>query len=229
MSWFWNVEIAAFLLLQILVVLAITKGAYRKYPFLFVYCLASFVAAVAEDSTNFLAGGFRSKLYVKLYWIDDAVLKFLILLMVLSLIYRALERRPNRATVVRMMAALAIIVVLVSYYAGSETLSNGYRLTRAARNLSFFAALSNLVLWGALLGQKDRDRQLLLIVGALGIQLTGEAIGHSIRQFVSQSHALIIQLPNLIVVLSGFACWWIWWRMFSRHESAAKSLPATVR
>ena len=50
------------------------------------------------------------------------------------------------------------------------------------RNLSFFTGVLNLGVWFAYARSRIRDTRRLIIAAGLGLQMTGEAIGHAIRQ-----------------------------------------------
>jgi hypothetical protein len=85
-------------------------------------------------------------------------------------------------------------------------------MTVVSRDLSFCTALLNLVLWSALLRNRKRSVELLLVSGGIGLQTTAKAVGHSLR-----SLSLATKTPgNFIVVLGHLLCLFIWWRTFRR-------------
>jgi hypothetical protein len=80
--------------------------------------------------------------------------------------------------------------------------------------LNFGAAVMNLALWTALIGNKKRDRQLLTVSAGLGVAVAGAAIGFGLRQFTvvgggAREVVNLLLLP-LIHVVGVF----IWCRAF---------------
>ena len=91
-------------------------------------------------------------------------------------------------------------------------------MTRFVRNLSFGAAVVNLGVWFYMISSGRRKLTTLLLAGALGIQMTGEAIGQSLRQILPQQYAI----GNGVSVLSHFPCMAIWWRALGREQKPSK-------
>lgn len=229
-TWFWNVEIVVGVALQILVLLALSKGPYRSYPIVFAYSLVAFLTTLINyyGYHQYAASRMSGRAYARIYWVDDIAVKLLIFFLVLSLIYKASERNPKRASLVRMLALGAGIVVVVSYFYGAEALNSGRRFTQAGRNLSFYAALANMVLWAALVRIRNKDRQLYLVTAGLGLQLAAEAIGYSLSLFIPQSASGLLNLPNLIVAAGSLLCLTIWWQTF-RRDNVPIHLAETAR
>jgi hypothetical protein len=87
-------------------------------------------------------------------------------------------------------------------------------MTAVIRNMSLGAAILNLGLWAGLIGRKDRDPQLLLLSGGLGLQMTGEAMGHSLRMISRTSEIF----GNVVLVVAHLLCLLAWWQAFRKTQ-----------
>ena len=174
------------------------RGAYKRYPLLFLYCIILFLSGIVEVAVRDSAD------YRIFYWINEAVLQILILAVMLSFLHRAMRQIPARRTV---NMSLGIGIMLFSLY--SLLTTEGTRLyTGLARNLSFVSALMNLALWLALMRGGRKDTQLLLLSAGIGIQTTGKAIGHSLR-FLFPSRSTV-DAGNILIVAVHLLCLLTW-------------------
>jgi nicotinamide riboside transporter PnuC len=84
----------------------------------------------------------------------------------------------------------------------------------------------NLGLWGALLANRKRDPQLVAVSIGLGIVVTGAAISYGLRHLTSD----LAILPNVFLMLTQLAGWFIWcrafWRFPRRSPAAESVLPS---
>jgi hypothetical protein len=211
----WIVLLITGTTFQVLIIRALVRGALRAFPALFIYSIASFLA------TAFAAAAFfNGDLYqraTRYYWIQDAVLQFLIFLLVISLIYGAMDRSEKRTVVRRALVGGSLLFVSLSlYFTWDPRL--GRWMTQLSRNLGFLAVILNLVLWAVLIKSRRADRTLLMVSGGLGIHMAGRAIGHSLRQL---SHSTVVP-GDLIIVLSGLLCLYIWWQAFRDFNRAER-------
>jgi len=208
MQHFWAAMILAGVILQLLVIAALWKGAYREYTLLFVYCIVLLLTTVADASAYF-----DPQLWTRtrLFWINDAIRQVLIFCLVISLIHRAMGGNPGRRRTRRALTAGAVAFTALSLLFTWEP-AFGLWMTKLARNLGFCAVILNLVLWAVLIKARDTDRRLLLISGGLGVQMAGKAIGHSLRQMSAST----VLAGNLVYVLAHLACMYIWWQSFRR-------------
>src|ERR1700730_9311687 len=74
--------------LEVLIIAALLRGAYRRFPFVFAYAVGSFLASAVELPLYILGKESRS-LYVTAYWMDEQILVPLVYAAVISLIYEA--------------------------------------------------------------------------------------------------------------------------------------------
>src|SRR5712691_6755527 len=157
----------------ILIALILRKHAFRDYPLLFAYAVAQFAANVAETFVLFKLGRGNAA-YKVVYWTDEMLLDTLLFLTVITLTYKALAGKPNRAAtgrLLRIIVAVVLILPFVLFYQRG-ILSNPW-FYGAGQVLHFGAAIMNLALWTALIGMKPRDAQLMTVSAGVGLAATG--------------------------------------------------------
>lgn len=196
-------------ILQVLLISSVIRN-FRKFPVLACYAIASFLATVMEGAIYLQAFSFSSEFSRQIYWLDEAILQVLVYLLVISLMSKGLAAKASDHRGFRFDLAVSALLVmafciLVDYKPGAHYLVE----TGASRNLSFASAILNLILWMVLLTNKNRDHQLLVLSSGLGVQTTGRAIGHSLRQIPLPGLKLA---GNTLIVLtymiSFFILWW---------------------
>jgi hypothetical protein len=206
-------------LLQALVLTSLARGPFRQYPFLTVYTLFLFLATVVE-AASLLDAGFLSPTTRSYFWIDDSIKRFLLFCIVFGFINRSLKDSPNRAMVRRWLILGALLVTAISFLI-HHRLNVGFMMTNVGRDLSFYAAILNLVLWSLLIRSHARDRQLLAVTGGLGIQFTAEAIGHSLRHLSRST----VALGNITLVTGHLVCLYFWWQAFRQKAPGPAASP----
>ncbi len=87
----------------------------------------------------------------------------------------------------------------------------------------------DIVLWTSLLVARDKDRQLLMLSGGLGVQFAGASIGESLRQMAmrSRSHPLALA-GGMIIVAANLFRFYTWWQALRRRQPEQK-VPATFK
>lgn len=223
MSWLWNISGGVSTVLQLLVVYYLLRGAYRKYPLLLLYSCVLLAATILEWVVFFQEGGAASvvtRAYQRLYWLNEAILRGLLFLLVITLTDRAIKDSPKRFATMRILWGGVALVVVASWAAWQGPFLSGRSWNIVARNLSFCAALLNLALWAALVRQRTKDIQLLLLSAGLGVEVTGQAIAYSIREFTQ--NVFSVQFPNILGVATHLLCLFVW-LMALRSPSPARS------
>jgi hypothetical protein len=100
-------------------------------------------------------------------------------------------------------------------------------MTPWTRDLNFGSAILDLGLWTLLVASREKDRLLLMLSGALGIQFTGEAIGGSLRNVAVAIYGRTVQARpliltgNVLMMAADLACMYIWWRAFREARAGA--------
>lgn len=204
--------------LQLLVISAFLQGAVRQFPIIFGYCVCLLVTTVTDIGAYTLLGS-RHPAYATYYWLAELIRQSGLFCVVISLVMDALPEGRNRTALLRTVVTGAFVL-----WAGSIIVHHHWRIslwmTRVVRDLSFSSAVVNLLLWFALISARQRDTRRLLITGGLGLQMTGEAIGQSIRQ-LSRSPVAVMG-GNIIIVVTHFICLYIWWQAIRNSLSPAE-------
>src|SRR6267378_2494827 len=99
-------------------------------------------------------------------------------------------------------------------------------MTPVSRNLSFCEEILNFMLWTALIRNRDYDRLLLFISAGIGIQVTGEVIGHTIRTFMWTG--TMLWLPDTLVTVSEIICLLTWVWAFYSTERGIRAKASTA-
>lgn len=208
MSQLFNALEAAGLILQIALLFLLLAGGLRKYPLLFLYAVVQLLATMAETAMR-RQFGTKAAQYVNLYWTDEIVLDLLLFLMVIAFTYQALEGNPLRAKAGKFLAAVVVLAVaapFVIYY--QRTLFTTPWFNGTSQWLNFSAAIMNLALWTALLSNKKRDPQLLIVSIGLGVAVAGAAMTFGLRQFMTRAY--LRPFADLVGGLTHLAGVFVW-------------------
>jgi hypothetical protein len=204
--------------LELLIIAALVRGLYRRFPFVFIYTVALFLATVVEMPvyTASFSGIRLAHSRAFYYWLDEGILQALIYAVVISLIYGATAEIRSRTVVRASLTAAAAVFASGSFlihYRPHAVI--GTWMTLWSRDLNFTSAVLDLALWAMLLGSRKKETRLLLLSGGLGIQFTGEAIGQSVREWLPWT----LSPGDVIIAAANLACLWIWWQ-------ALRTVPA---
>lgn len=195
------------------------SGGWRRYPFLALYLSLGLVYQVTMMVIYARVSNTNSRFYVTMYWTGDVIFHGLIFLLVLFLIREALvgNRRPDISTAM-ILAPVLMFVGVTLYLLYHPVVSGSGWIFLLSRNLSFCEEILNFVLWIILVRNRSRDLVLLLVSAGLGIQVTGEVIGRTIRWYARSPS--ISWLPDAIVLLCELGALYVWYRAFRafRHR-----------
>jgi hypothetical protein len=207
------------LTLQYLVTQALIAGPFRQFTVVFAYILCLIITTVTDIIMSFDLGSL-GKTYLRYYWTADLLRESAMYAVVISLVLHAMPDGRRRAALVRLLIVVAILFWIGSIVVYQEPSLNKW-MVKVVRNLSFCSAVATLILWFVLIASEKRDTRLLVITGGLGLQMTGEAIGQSLRQLSKMT-----VFPGVMVmILAHFLCLYIWWRAF---QSKTQSLAAST-
>lgn len=213
---------------ELMVIAVLLRGGqYRRYPFIFIYAVADLLTTVIE-SPFAIAYTLEATLQAKhsyslVFWINERIMQVLVLLLVITLVYDATKHFRSRRTLLTAIVCVTMLLAAISLaYHVHETrlLPGNFRyMTPWTRDLNFGAAILDMGLWALLIGSQRKDRKLLLVTGALGIQFTGAAIGQALREM----SPAIVAISSDFVVLTNLARLYIWWQAF---RDPAKPAPS---
>jgi len=181
--------------LEILVIVALLRGGYRRYPVVFSYLVAIFVTTLVDipiRTQSLLTHDVAVlRQAARVYWVNEWILQVLIFATVLSLIDLAISVSRWRRVMRSGLAAGALLFAGITFWIQYRPapVSFGVWMTPWTRDLSFCATILDLALWMILIASRRSDRRLLLICGALGMQFTAEAIGEAIAN-LSMAHTV---------------------------------------
>ena len=193
------------------------RGYFALYPVLFLYILVSLLASIAEWAIVLKFYSLSNEDYKFYYWTNEFVLQTFLFILMLAFVFRALEKLPHRLLWTIGVGLLVLAAVFGSILASGMSEPRKW-LSLLSRNLSFASALLNFLLWTALIKNRGRDLQLLLLAAGVGLMATGKAIGQSLRTIGPEA----VTVGNVIIVGSQLLCLGIWlW--------ALRAIPARDR
>jgi len=209
------------IVLQLVVIYLMTKGFYRKYPWVFGYLLVLFFTSVADFAGwSILDPSDQSDLPA--YLLNDTIRHFSAFLAVVSLFLAATAEHPRRRSLRWRVISISLLFVAGSLLWNSPSISDpATYYTYVFRDVSFITALLNVVLWFSLVRNRTTDRVLYLVSGGLGLNMAGVAIAESLYT-LSNSTVLLV---NLLGVGSHLLCLLIWIKAF-RLSPDARKLPS---
>lgn len=215
MFYFWAVTGAIGLTLQVLLVgVMLRRQGFREYPFLFAYACV-LLATSAVEAEAFLFHRPQVGVQSTYYWAADAVRQTLLYAFVIALWDRVTTRASASKAIRTAMVGGALVYCAISLVMTHEPRFSLW-MTRFSRNLGLLAVLLNLLLWASLMVNRRKDKLPLLISGGLGIQMTGKAAGHSLRQISEK----LVTVGDLLIVLTHLVCLFFWWQAFRGYTPA---------
>jgi hypothetical protein len=210
--------------LELMVIAALLRGEYRRYPFIFLYAVVDLLTTILEiqPSMAYDSGTPQAKhQWVMRFWFNERIMQVLVFLLVISLVYTATKHlRPRRALLLGIICGTILFAAISFWFQHDPNpLEVSRYMTRWTRDLNFCAAILDLGLWALLIGSRQKEYKLLLITGALGIQFTGGAIGQALRDM----SPAIVALASDFLMLTNLARLFIWWQAF---RGQPHTLPA---
>jgi hypothetical protein len=218
--------------LELMVIAVLLRGEYKRYPFIFVYVVVDFLTTVIEIPSS-LAYFSRTpevtRWWAFLFWFNERIMQVLVFLVVISLVYKATENlRPRRTLLLGIICGTLLVAAIsfwVHYYDPTLRLGKFRYMTPWTRDLNFCAAILDLGLWVLLIGTRQKDRKLLLITGALGIQFTGGAIGQALRDM----SPAIVTAGSEFTVITNLIRLYIWWQVFRDKPKEPSSSSGSAK
>lgn len=216
---FYGITTTITLSLAVLTLQRLLSGWWRQYYLLGVVLVLLLVGVVPPIASYVSNGNWTLASAQKMYWTLALASQATIFLLVLQLIYRVGKELANQATLIRMLTLGGILAAALSIFIHFDNRPNTF-MTAVTRDLTFLAAMMNMVLWRFLIQLRKRDFLLLAVCAGLGIQCTGDAIGHSFRILGRQMgpSPAIHDFGNIIMSLSSVITIAIWHTAFTRSK-----------
>jgi hypothetical protein len=218
--------------LELLIIGALLRGPYRRFPLLLLYSVALFLTTVIEVSVNqgYFSGLRFAHSPATYYWVDEAIRQGLLFAVVLTLAYHATYQLRSRNLVRMAIIAGGIALAGISFLVHHQgQLPKGvgrwHWMTLWVRDITFASAILDLAIWALLITTRNKDTQLLLLASGLGIQFTGDAIAESVRSLLG---SLPLSPGDVLEVLTSLAALWIWWQAL-RSESVPRRRGEVAR
>jgi hypothetical protein len=217
--------------LEILVIVALLHGGYRRYPVVFLYLLANFIATLVEipiyTQYFFTQNAVIARQAARVYWINEWVLQVLIFATVLSLIDLATSLSRSRRAMRAVLGVGALLFAGITFWIHFRPapVNFGVWMTPWTRDLSVCATVLDLALWMVLIASRKSGRTLMLICGALGMQFTAEAIGEAIVTLAAAPKSPALALGGAMIAVAGnLLCLYVWWRTFRAARAPAVAI-----
>jgi hypothetical protein len=212
-------------LLEVCVVVsALAKHSFRRYLFLNIYMLFSFLISLGRYYvlSHF---GLRSSEYKYFYFYSDAVLTIFLYLALITLYLHVFdEMRVEKY--VRLAAVLLLVGTALFSYAVVEQSSNkmltGF-FFELSQNLYFVGLVLTYVLWGAILKLRETRTQLIQLVLSLGIYFSAFAATFALGNMFPN-----LQFFTYVVPVFGCLLPLAWAYAFWRLAPDARMVPARL-
>lgn len=216
-------QIILALALDFVVIYYLAKGPGRRFPLVFVFCLIQVLGTCTDLISATLLGTANRRTYLQIFWTGDLVAHAAISFLMISLIWQTIDDEDARKKTVSLVAAGVVCFAIASAFIFYDPHLSRW-MTPLSRNLSFGEEVLNLILWSILLKGRASDYLLLMVSAGIGVQVTGEVIGHTLRLYTNNS---TVWVPNLLVYISEIVCLCIW--IWAFRAAAKGQAPPSLR
>ncbi len=158
------------------------RGHLPRWIILFCYAAAQAIITSFDIWGRYGEGGRESAFYNDLYWTGEIVWDVLAFVLVAALILRAMAGQPALDGAKKILAIVGGAMVVLPFVLSTKKPFSPAWFNSASQILNFGASILNLVLWGALIAFRKRDRLLMMVSAGLGINVAGAAIAWGVRQ-----------------------------------------------
>lgn len=206
------------------VVCALTRQTFRRYLFLNLYMLFSFLISAGRFEVLHQYG-LRSGEYKYFYYYSDATLTIFLYLALITLYLQVFDEMKVEKYV--RLAALILLAGTALFSYGVVQQSQHRMLTHfvseLSQNLYFIGLVLTYVLWGAILKLRETRAQLIQLVLSLGVYFSAFAATFALRNMAPHS-----PIPAYIVPVVGCLLPLAWAYAFWRVPHDARIVPARL-
>ena len=227
MEFFSNAIVSAQVLFQLVLLYLLVRGPFRRYFLIFAYCLAQ-SAQIVVDGAVLRKFGVSSNEYKMVFWTDALIVDLLLLFVVIAVTYQALEGSPLKSKLTRLLTILSGVILILPFVVLKSRIFYTRWFNGTDQILNFGIAILNLFLWTALLGNKNRDPQLLTVTAGLGARVAATAVLLGLRQFTAGG-GIGREIADTAARLSIVAGTLIWCWAFRPSTRRRPSTPAPVQ
>ena len=239
MSYVYDVLGIGNALVLLLILALLLRDSFRKFWVVLAYVAWELFATAALTTIDVVYVGHAvgtaaytevTKSYNRLYWTNDVIVDLLRFLLVIVLTHRATSQGAKRSSAGRILGIVVVVVIVLPFLVFPLRFSpwpNAEWFNSTSELLNFGAAIMNLILWGALIANRQRDRQFVAVSIGLGVVVTGAAVSYGLRHLFPPQAVFI---PNLFLMLTQLGGWIVWCRAFwpapRRVAASDSALPS---
>jgi len=167
------------LILQLVVIVFLLQGAFRKFPLVLAYSLARLATSIVEVLV-FHEGGKQTAVFRRLYYFDRVALNLILFLMVTSIIFQLLEGNRQRSLMGKALMGIVVAVLSLPFLVLSRPFTSHW-LDGMSQFLYFGSGVMTLALWTVLIRSRSHDGRILKFTAGLGGGMTGAAGSFGVR------------------------------------------------
>jgi hypothetical protein len=205
--------------LHLMVISALFPKLFRTMPLFLLYVVSVLVSTVTQMLAYVDTGG-RGGQYQLFYWLTDVICNALLYAALLAFISKTFRESNKLATAALTFICYAAVILSLWF---RYTMPVGRWMTIVSRDLNFGAVLLNFLLWASLLRGK-RSNPMLGLSSALGIEMCGGAIGHSMR-YLSK---MTVMPGNMVIVFTHLLCFYLCWRVLDSWPKLEAGPPRVI-
>jgi len=211
------------LVLDVLVIAALLRNGYRRFPFVLIYLIVDLLTSVIEipQTLSLKAVQTREALifFMRVYYWNERIIHVLVFLIVIGMIAGTLGEGRRRRGALAILIGGTLLFAAITFAVHFDAKTPLVRwIVPWTRDLNFGAAILDMGLWAALMGRREKDIRILMVAAGLGIQFTGGAIGYAIRGMsnpgATAAGNVMYKIAGDLLYLTTLACLYIWWQAF---------------
>ncbi len=236
MNYLSQVPYAVETLLELLLLVLLIRGPFRKYFVFSLYILFQILSDVTVASVYYHFG-FKSEAYRNLYWTHELAQELLLFLVVIAFTYAALEGNALRPKAAKALGVIALVTLALPFtllrHINHHNQKYGFFTTQWFSHVgqiwNFGAAIMNLVLWTALLSSRRRDPQLVTLSIGVGLATASAAIMWGARQWLAEPNRWIVDIFMTVSYLASVLLWCWAFRPKPSGQASSNAPPGSAQ
>ena len=109
--------------LLLMVVAALLRGDYRRYPFVFLYAVVDLLTSIIEIQPSLASSSGTpeaTRRWAQMFWFNERIMQVLVFVLVISLVYSAAKHLRPRRTLLTGLICGTLLVAAISLWAISS-------------------------------------------------------------------------------------------------------------